>query len=104
MTFTLRRQTIIALAALAVLLGSSFFVWYKARASSFTVNSLLDTSDANPGDGFCDDGAGNCTLRAAIQEANSFPGADVITFSVTGTIFPSTSYPIIIDSLYYWAR
>ncbi|MCB9461180.1 MAG: CSLREA domain-containing protein [Anaerolineaceae bacterium] len=38
-----------------------------------TVNSTLDTVDANPGDGICADAIGNCTLRAAIMESNAFP-------------------------------
>ncbi|MDJ0752085.1 MAG: choice-of-anchor Q domain-containing protein [Ardenticatenaceae bacterium] len=49
--------------------------------ATFTVNSPLDATDANPGDGVCETGSGNgiCTLRAAIQEANIWPGADTIT-------------------------
>jgi CSLREA domain-containing protein len=39
----------------------------------FTVNHNGDTNDANAGDGFCADSNGNCTLRAAIQEANADP-------------------------------
>lgn len=39
--------------------------------SVFTVNSVADTTDLIPGDGACLDAAGRCTLRAAIQEANS---------------------------------
>lgn len=48
-------------------------------AANFAVDSTADAVDANPGDGICDDGAGNCTLRAAIQETNALPGADTIT-------------------------
>lgn len=46
----------------------------------FTVNTTVDLTDANPGDGVCDAGAGVgiCTLRAAIQEANARAGADTI--------------------------
>ena len=51
---------------------------------SILVNSTDDAVDANPGDGDCDDGAGNCTLRAAIMEANALAGADTITLP-TGT-------------------
>jgi len=76
-------------AILFCLIAGLFLSFYYARSSSaattFTVNSLLDTGDASP-DGACDDGTGKCTLRAAIQEANSVPGADAINFSVTGTI------------------
>ncbi len=48
---------------------------------TFTVNSLLDTVDINPGDGLAIDAAGNTTLRAAIMEANAFAGADIIELS-----------------------
>src|SRR5687768_2689782 len=49
-------------------------------AVTVTVNSTLDRADINPGDGVCQTGtAGQCTLRAAIQEANSLPGPDVIS-------------------------
>jgi CSLREA domain-containing protein len=43
------------------------------------VTSTADAVDASIGDGYCDDGTGNCTLRAAIQEANACAGADIIT-------------------------
>ncbi|HEX4162868.1 MAG TPA: choice-of-anchor Q domain-containing protein [Acidimicrobiales bacterium] len=42
-----------------------------AAAATFTVNTTNDTSDANPGDGVCADSDGNCSLRAAIEEANA---------------------------------
>jgi CSLREA domain-containing protein len=50
-----------------------------ASAADFTVNSTNDGVDANPGNGICATGAGVCTLRAAIQEANSSPGTDTIS-------------------------
>jgi CSLREA domain-containing protein len=62
------------------------------------VDSTADTSDANPGDGLCDDGFDACTLRAAIDEANASPGHDTISFSIgTGvqTITPNTPLPTI---------
>ena len=48
-------------------------------AAALHVNSTTDAVDAQPGDGVCRTAAGTCTLRAAIQEANARPGADVIT-------------------------
>jgi CSLREA domain-containing protein len=70
-----------------------------AQAAVFVVNSTLDTSDAAPGNALCNDGGGNCTLRAAIQETNSLPGADVINFNIGGggvqTISPATGLPAI---------
>ena len=43
------------------------------------------TGDGNndPRAGFCDDGAGHCTLRAAIQAANGNPGVDTIIFAIS---------------------
>lgn len=52
-----------------------------ARAAGFTVTAVADAGDSSPGDGVCDDGAGQCTLRAAIEEANALPGADTITLT-----------------------
>lgn len=54
------------------------------HAATLTVDSILDTSDGTPGDGNCDDGAGNCTLRAAIEEANVLAGPDTINFNIPG--------------------
>ncbi len=54
-------------------------------SDGITVDSKLDTADDNVGDGICDDGSGNCTLRAAIEEANNDSDASVITFNITGT-------------------
>ncbi len=51
----------------------------RALLSAFTVNSNLDTADADPGDGIAADSLGRATLRAAIQEANALPGIDTIT-------------------------
>ena len=55
-----------------------------STAQNFTVNSTADAIDANTGDGVCDDGSGNCTLRAAIMEAIALAGAEAITLP-TGT-------------------
>ncbi len=56
---------------------------------ALTVNTLGDAADGNTSDGHCDtDGnLGNgdqCTLRAAIQEANVAPGDDTIYFDLPG--------------------
>ena len=53
-----------------------------------TVNSTDDEPDINPGDGLCNTGQLNsegnieCTLRAAIQEANANPDLTVIDFDI----------------------
>ncbi|MGA7965721.1 MAG: Ig-like domain-containing protein [Gammaproteobacteria bacterium] len=47
---------------------------------TFTVNSVADSVDANPGDGICMDASGQCSLRAAVMEANALAGPDMIKF------------------------
>jgi cysteine-rich repeat protein len=49
-----------------------------AGAATFVVDTSIDATDALPGDGLCDTGAGTCSVRAAVQEANETPGADAI--------------------------
>lgn len=80
-------------------------------SNGITVDSKLDTSDGNIGDNICDDGMGNCTLRAAIEEANTTVGTQTISFNITGaadftisgqngyTIKPTSSFPNIIDTV-----
>jgi CSLREA domain-containing protein len=71
--------------------------------TTFLVNSLADTDDTAPGDGHCDtDGnLGNgdqCTLRAAITEANALGSCGPITIdatALTGTINLATVLPDI---------
>jgi len=46
------------------------------------VTSTIDAPDALPGDGLCTTANQQCTLRAAIQEANARPGPDTITLPV----------------------
>ncbi len=54
--------------------------------STFSVNTTGDQSDVSAGDGSCDVDAGTpgsqCTLRAAIQEANALAGSDNIYFNI----------------------
>jgi len=49
--------------------------------ATFTVNSSADTSDANPSDNLCLDLSGNCTLRAAVEQANALTSNDEINFA-----------------------
>src|SRR5262249_31394922 len=44
----------------------------------FRVDTLADGADADPNDDVCKTAGNVCTLRAAIQQANATPGADVI--------------------------
>jgi CSLREA domain-containing protein len=47
-------------------------------AATFSVNTTTDGADLSPGDGLCAITGGNCSLRAAVQEANASIGADTI--------------------------
>lgn len=60
---------------------ASIAVIRVADARVFTVNSTADLVDIAPGNGACRTSAGTCTLRAAIQEANAWPGPDQITLA-----------------------
>lgn len=75
----------------------------QTRPSAFIVNSTGDGADAQPFDGICDDGTGNCTLRAAIEEANTISGDDVIRFNIGGggprTIRPQSPLPAIKEAM-----
>ena len=86
-------------AVVIILLSISVAVVFQLpttkAASTFIVNTLADTPDAEPGNGSCADANGFCTLRAAIQEANALAGDDAISFSVTGTINLTGALPTL---------
>jgi len=89
-----RLAALLALALLITLPISPRLVHALAtHVAAFIVNSTADTSDANPGDGACADGAGACTLRAAIEETNARAGADTITFAPA--VFPPAAPAVI---------
>ncbi|MCB0222043.1 MAG: right-handed parallel beta-helix repeat-containing protein [Chrysiogenetes bacterium] len=73
----------------------------SALAATFTVSDTGDGVDEDTGDDICEvtDSMGDCTLRAAIEQANATAGADTITFSVTGTITLGSGLPEISESL-----
>ncbi len=54
----------------------------QASALSFTVNTTADAHDAHPGDGKCADAAGQCTLRAALEEADASPPGGTVSINV----------------------
>lgn len=71
-----------------------FVLLCASCAPSFVVNSEADIPDINPGDGNCATADNNCTLRAALMEANAGTGAK-ITFENVSTITPATALPPI---------
>lgn len=75
-------------------------------SATFTVNSTGDAGDSNVGDGLCrTDAAAECTLRAAIEEANATTAADLIAFNIPGGVhtiepeedLPAITFPVTID-------
>ena len=99
-------RVLVVLAMLASLL-----MVLSARTShasiTFTVNQTSDASDENLADGVCDINSlvsgDQCTLRAAIEQANATSGADTINFNLLGsgpfTITPTSQLPTIADQL-----
>jgi hypothetical protein len=71
--------------------------------NTFTVDVSGEGHDQEPGDGVCRTAQGDCTLRAAVQEANATTNetADVIEFDISGSpphvIRPDSSLPAIVD-------
>lgn len=55
------------------------FMAFTVSGATFVVNTTNDTADTTPGDGNCADVSAQCSLRAAISEANALAGDDIIT-------------------------
>ncbi len=76
---------------------------YSFAQITFTVNSIGDGGDSQLADDICNDGSGNCTLRAAIEQANATTGSDNIYFNIGGIgphkITPATALPLIVDQV-----
>jgi parallel beta-helix repeat protein len=78
-----------------------------ASGENFVVDGTGDQEDSEPGLGGCLTASGKCTLRAAIEEANSAFGIpDEITFSAAvfqgqnaDTISPGMALPPIVDAV-----
>ena len=77
-----------------------------AGTKTFEVNRVGDAADLDTAGSACDTSgkAGvQCTLRAAIMEANATPGSDLIIFKIPGagrhTITPESDLPAITESV-----
>ena len=70
----------------------------RLSAETYVVDSTGDGADAHTSDGVCEDASGDCTLRAAIEQANAF-GGGIIEFNISGvaphTIQPASALPTI---------
>jgi CSLREA domain-containing protein len=73
----------------AMLVAGTMAASPTRAATTFTVNSTADAPDAFPTSNTCDTdvftSGDQCTLRAAIQQANATPGGDAINFAIPGT-------------------
>src|SRR6187549_2408333 len=100
-----RRRRLISVVGLA-LIGAALIAPAATHATTtFTVNRIGDQADLNLANAVCDvsSNSGNqCTLRAAIQEANDTPGFDTINFNITSTsktITPASPLPPIVGTV-----
>ncbi len=115
LTGTLVRTHSDAADGLAQIWMLEFVPGHQVRVESLLVNSTGDDGDTAPGDGTCSTGGVNsegdpeCTLRAAIEEANAFAGLDAIGFAIPTSdpgysasplsyrLTPASPYPFITD-------
>jgi hypothetical protein len=94
--------TLVALFSVAV---TGHLAAPSVHAATFSVNRIGDQADLNLADAACDvssNAGSQCTLRAAIEEANDTPGPDTINFNITSaskTIAPATPLPRITDAV-----
>jgi parallel beta-helix repeat protein len=77
------RRWLLVGSALAVLTGVlvTSYVSAHIQTKTYLVNSNANTADNNPGDGVCATAGGQCTLVAAIQEANADGDTSIIQFA-----------------------
>lgn len=104
----------LVLAMLLVALVPIAAVEAQPTTDIIVVDSTGDAEDAAPGSHACDTHPADngleppeCTLRAAIQEANALPGTQTIVFDIDGsgphliapaTLLPEVADPAIIDA------
>lgn len=103
--------------AMALLFALLVLAPFSSGAAIFVVNTTDDDPDDDPGDGSCSTGSliiltggligFECTLRAALEEANATAGYDEVRFSshlstVAGVveIVPTTQLPWIYDPVH----
>ncbi|MDX1546046.1 MAG: T9SS type A sorting domain-containing protein [Rhodothermales bacterium] len=87
---------------LVLLLGTTG----ASAQATYVVISTADAGDSTPGDGLCKTAASVCTLRAALQEANTDAALDSIHFAIPGggphfinpqTPLPPLVAPVVLD-------
>jgi len=101
------RILVAGLLVAAMVVAASTTAPERAGASTtFVVNGIGEAKDASTTSAACDTDPSTtgkqCTLRAAIEEANDTSGADTINFAIGGTasvktILPDSELPEITD-------
>ncbi|MDH3778885.1 MAG: hypothetical protein OES59_08675, partial [Gammaproteobacteria bacterium] len=71
-----KRLIVLANCALAI-----FLIGTTAFAAEFAVDTTVDAIDIDLADGACGTEAGNCSLRAAVMQANATPGIDTVNLT-----------------------
>jgi CSLREA domain-containing protein len=77
----MKTRTLLKASVLAAMVCGALAFASPAWAATFTVNQTNDAPDRSPGDGRCDTSTATglqCSLRAAVQEANALAGADTV--------------------------
>jgi len=86
--------------AIAIACGILSLASAASFAAVFTVDSTADVADANPGDGVCATATMQCTLRAAVQEANTLGGTNTVNvpagmYSVATPLFTTNATNVL---------
>ncbi|MBN1438081.1 MAG: right-handed parallel beta-helix repeat-containing protein [Anaerolineales bacterium] len=89
---------------MAILLLLLLAAGCDGKGGGLVVNSTGDSGDSDPGDEICRIAASatECTLRAAIEEANAWAGTNTITFNLPAgslTIAPLSALPEIREAV-----
>lgn len=89
-------------------ISSNEFSVIEYSSRTYIVNTTLDSKDKNLLDDTCADKDGNCSLRAAIQNANKTFGKDIVNFNIPGegphkiyvdAILPKIKAPIELNAM-----
>jgi parallel beta-helix repeat protein len=102
-----RFATSAALGTSDILYVDNVKIEYALSPATFTVNNTGDGADASLADGICQTSTtGQCTFRAAIQQANASTGKNIINFNISGagphniqptSALPEINDPVIVD-------
>ncbi len=91
-----------------LVMGGILLMASTSYSADFIVNSTADLQDNDTADDLCDTGViiqgqPECTLRAALEQANATAGSDLIQFDIAGggiqTISPASTLPTITESV-----